>query len=246
MKPVFAADYAAGRRRQAVPGRASEFLRICRAYDSGPGLFTIVISNITTVSILPSRGAVMTIPRKRSAAGPQTKPAMTSRHAGRASGFAIRRHRPAPPRRPTRARLQTYFLRRLALSGSVADAAARTGVTPRTVQRWRAANAAFARRYEEVLSQRLEILEDLAMRRALRRRSPAGLPSRQAGRLRRAAQRRHADACAGALRPAARAPGAAGGGVCSRARRGSSTTSALLDAAGERARQAAILRRQEP
>ena len=73
----------------------------------------------------------------------------------------------APPCRATRARLQTYFLRRLALSGSVADAAARAGVTPRTVQRWRAANAAFARRYEEVLSRRLEILEDLAMRRAL-------------------------------------------------------------------------------
>jgi hypothetical protein len=73
----------------------------------------------------------------------------------------------APPRRPTRARLQTYFLRRLALSGSVADAAARTAITPRTVQRWRVANAAFARRYEEVLSQRLEILEDMAMRRAL-------------------------------------------------------------------------------
>jgi hypothetical protein len=73
----------------------------------------------------------------------------------------------APPRRPTRARLQTYFLRRLALLGSVADAAAQAGVTPRTVRRWRYANAAFARRYEEVLSQRLEILEDLAMRRAL-------------------------------------------------------------------------------
>ena len=72
-----------------------------------------------------------------------------------------------PPRRPTRARLQTCFLRRLAESGSVAEAAARVGITPRTVQRWRALNAAFARRYEEVLSQRLEILEDLAMRRAL-------------------------------------------------------------------------------
>jgi hypothetical protein len=72
-----------------------------------------------------------------------------------------------PPRRPTRARLQTYFLRRLALSGSVADAAARTGITPRTVQRWRAANSAFAGRYEEVLTRRVEILEDLAMRRAL-------------------------------------------------------------------------------
>ncbi|MPZ31893.1 MAG: helix-turn-helix domain-containing protein [Rhodospirillales bacterium] len=72
-----------------------------------------------------------------------------------------------PPRRPTRARLQTCFLRRLAESGSVAEAAARVGITPRTVQRWRALNATFARRYEEVLSQRLDILEDLAMRRAL-------------------------------------------------------------------------------
>src|SRR5262249_15638620 len=55
----------------------------------------------------------------------------------------------------------------LALSGSVADAAARAGITPRSVRRWRNANAAFARRYEDVLSQRLDILEDLAMRRAL-------------------------------------------------------------------------------
>jgi hypothetical protein len=72
-----------------------------------------------------------------------------------------------PPRRPTRARLQTYFLRRLALSGSVAEAAAQAGITPRTVRRWRAVNSAFARRYEEMLAGRLEILEDLAMRRAL-------------------------------------------------------------------------------
>jgi hypothetical protein len=72
-----------------------------------------------------------------------------------------------PPRRPTRARLQTYFLRRLALSGSVADAAARTGITPRTVQRWRGTNPTFAHRYDEVLARRVEILEDLAMRRAL-------------------------------------------------------------------------------
>jgi hypothetical protein len=72
----------------------------------------------------------------------------------------------AAPRRFTRARLQTYFLRQLAQSGSVADAAARTGVTPRTVQRWRAANWAFARRYDEALARRVELLEDLAMRRA--------------------------------------------------------------------------------
>jgi hypothetical protein len=72
----------------------------------------------------------------------------------------------APPSRFTRARLQTYFLRQLERSGSVADAAARAGVAPRTVQRWRTANPAFARRYGEVLAQRVELLEDLAMRRA--------------------------------------------------------------------------------
>jgi hypothetical protein len=108
----------------------------------------------------------MTSPRKRSAAArcgtkPDTLPVIPVAPSASPSADA------APPRRPTRARLQTYFLRRLALSGSVADAAAQAGVTPRTVRRWRIANAAFARRYEEVLSQRLEILEDLAMRRAL-------------------------------------------------------------------------------
>jgi hypothetical protein len=72
-----------------------------------------------------------------------------------------------PPRRPTRARLQTYFLRRLAHSGSVTEAAAQAGITPRSVQRWRAVNPAFARRYEEALASRLDILEDLAIRRAL-------------------------------------------------------------------------------
>jgi hypothetical protein len=108
----------------------------------------------------------MTTPRKRFAA---------TRRATKPAAVPLIEAEPAaspaddicPPRRPTRARLQTYFLRRLALSGSAVDSAARAGVTPRTVQRWRIANAAFARRYEEVLSQRLEILEDVAMRRAL-------------------------------------------------------------------------------
>jgi hypothetical protein len=72
-----------------------------------------------------------------------------------------------PPKRPTRARLQTYFLRQFARSGSQADAAARAGVAPRTVQRWRLVNPAFAQRYETVLKARVEILEDLAMRRAM-------------------------------------------------------------------------------
>ena len=108
----------------------------------------------------------MARPRKRPAvAGRVTKPDMLpvipAEPSASPPGDA------GPPRRPTRARLQTYFLRRLALSGSVADSAARAGVTPRTVQRWRAVNPAFAHRYTEVLCQRLEILEDLAMRRAL-------------------------------------------------------------------------------
>jgi hypothetical protein len=79
---------------------------------------------------------------------------------------ALADDRLAPPRRPTRARLQTYFLRLLARSGSVVDAAARAGVAPRTVRHWRATNAVFAQRYDEVLATRVEILEDLAMRRA--------------------------------------------------------------------------------
>jgi len=72
----------------------------------------------------------------------------------------------SPPARPTRARLQACFLRHFALSGSVGDAAARTGIAPRSVQRWRTVNPAFARRYGEVLADRVAILEDLAMRRA--------------------------------------------------------------------------------
>ena len=73
---------------------------------------------------------------------------------------------PGRPRRPTRARLQTFFLRHFQRTGCLADAAAATGVTPRTVQRWREANPTFARRYRAVLDGRVELLEDIAMRRA--------------------------------------------------------------------------------
>ena len=185
----------------------------------------------------------MTITRKRSAVGPRTKsaviPVISAAPSASPSADA------SPPRRPTRARLQTYFLRRLALSGSVADAAARSGVTPRTVQRWRAVNAAFARRYEEVLSQRLEILEDLAMRRALGvDRRPVFHRGRKV-----ASVERHNDAMLMRLlarfdrlrdRQALQAAALAGGHNRYLA------DMALLDAAGERARQAIILRRQEP
>jgi hypothetical protein len=89
---------------------------------------------------------------------PDSAPPSPGGHRSRSDG--------QPPVRPTQARLQVCFLRHVALSGSVGDAAARAGITPRTVQRWRAANPAFARRYGEVLAQRVELLEDLAMRRA--------------------------------------------------------------------------------
>ena len=73
-----------------------------------------------------------------------------------------------PARRPTRARLQSFFLRQLTRTGSQVEAAARTGITSRTVRRWRAGNLVFALRYDEALTARQELLEDVAMRRALR------------------------------------------------------------------------------
>lgn len=100
-------------------------------------------------------------PQARRAAASATLPVVPAAPVPAPPGDA------GPPRRPTPVRLQTYFLRRLAISGSVVEAAAQAGTTPRTVRRWRAANPVFARRYEEALAGRLEILEDLAMRRAL-------------------------------------------------------------------------------
>ena len=186
----------------------------------------------------------MTSPRKRSAAaGRATKPDMLP--VIPATPLASPPADASPPRRPTRARLLTFCLRRLALSASVADAAARAGVTPRTVQRWRVANAAFASRYEEVLSQRLEILEDLAMRRALGAdRRPVFHRGKQV-----ATVERHNDAMLMRLlarfdrlreRQALRAsafPGMQDGDV---------DDIALLDAAGERARHEAIPQREKP
>ncbi|MBL0898565.1 MAG: hypothetical protein IBJ17_07700 [Reyranella sp.] len=76
---------------------------------------------------------------------------------------ALRR---GPPSRPTTARLKTYFLRVFERCGSVAEAAARAGITPRTVQRWVATDPKFAARYAETKARRVELLEDLALQRA--------------------------------------------------------------------------------
>lgn len=71
-----------------------------------------------------------------------------------------------PPGRPTPARQRTCFLRYFAHCGSVTEAATRAGIVPQTVRRWRKNDPAFARRYDEVQAARLDLLEDLAMRRA--------------------------------------------------------------------------------
>ena len=73
---------------------------------------------------------------------------------------------PARPLRPTPVRLRAYFLRHFERSGSLAEAAAHTGISPKTVRRWRATNHRFARRYDAVIQQRLEMLEDAAVHRA--------------------------------------------------------------------------------
>ena len=70
------------------------------------------------------------------------------------------------PKRPTPARLKTYFLRVFERCGSQSEAAARAGVTPRTVQRWRTTDPRFAERYDEIRARRVELLEDLALQRA--------------------------------------------------------------------------------
>ena len=71
-----------------------------------------------------------------------------------------------PLRRQTPVRLKACFLRYFAQCGSIAEAAARAGIASRTVRRWRSNDPAFLRRYDEVRAGRLELLEDLAMRRA--------------------------------------------------------------------------------
>lgn len=70
------------------------------------------------------------------------------------------------PRRRTPARVRTYFLRQFERSGSLMEAAARAGITPRTVQRWRTKDPRFAFRYNEVIERQEAILADAAIQRA--------------------------------------------------------------------------------
>ncbi len=73
---------------------------------------------------------------------------------------------PYPPRRRTPARLRTYFLRQFERSGSLMEAAARAGITPRTVQRWRGRDPRFAERYNALIEHREAVLADAAIQRA--------------------------------------------------------------------------------
>ena len=61
---------------------------------------------------------------------------------------------------------QGYFLRQFRRCGRVAEAAARTGITPRTVQRWRADHPRFADRYDRVVEDRISMMEDDLILRA--------------------------------------------------------------------------------
>ena len=70
------------------------------------------------------------------------------------------------PKRRTPARMRTYFLRQFERSGSVTEAAARAGITPRTVQRWRARDPRFALRYDALVERQEMILADAAIQRA--------------------------------------------------------------------------------
>ncbi len=79
---------------------------------------------------------------------------------------------PPPPPPPATAkkrslpRQQGYFLRQFRRCGRVAEAAARTGITPRTVQRWRATHPRFAFRYDALVEERISMTEDDLILRA--------------------------------------------------------------------------------
>lgn len=70
------------------------------------------------------------------------------------------------PRRRTPARMRTYFLRQFERSGSLMEAAARAGITPRTVQRWRGRDPRFAFHYNALIERQEAVLADAAIQRA--------------------------------------------------------------------------------
>lgn len=73
---------------------------------------------------------------------------------------------PAAAKKRSLPQQKSYFLRRFERCGRVAEAAARTGVTPRTVQRWRANDPRFAARYDRLVDARISMMEDDLILRA--------------------------------------------------------------------------------
>ena len=73
---------------------------------------------------------------------------------------------PAAAKKRSLPQQQTYFLRRFERCGRVVEAAARTGITPRTVQRWRANDPRFAARYDRIVDARISMMEDDLILRA--------------------------------------------------------------------------------
>ncbi len=68
-----------------------------------------------------------------------------------------------PVKRRTPPRLRVFFLRQLRQCGEVSLAAKRTGVPLSTVYRWRKRDPAFRERWDDILLQRRQIVEDRLM-----------------------------------------------------------------------------------
>jgi len=76
---------------------------------------------------------------------------------------ALARALRGPVKRRTPPRLRVFFLRQLRLCGEVSLAAKRTGVPLSTVYRWRKRDQAFRERWDDILLQRRQIVEDRLM-----------------------------------------------------------------------------------
>ena len=79
-----------------------------------------------------------------------------------ASGLMARLLR-GPVKRRTPPRLRVFFLRHLRLCGEVSLAAKRTGVPLSTLYRWRERDGRFRYRWDAILLQRRQIVEDRLM-----------------------------------------------------------------------------------
>lgn len=89
-------------------------------------------------------------------------PGRESTPAGSAAAVLARALRD-PVRRRTPPRQRVFFLRQLRLCGEVSLAAKRTSVPLSTLYRWRARDAKFRTRWDDILLQRHQIAEDRLM-----------------------------------------------------------------------------------